>query len=214
MSNFIKALTAFAIIAICAVLLFFGYQWFYAKPAKTEIDFTKSTIVTQLVAVWNLETTRMSMQKVVEGKQWLQDILPGKNWDNMLQSFLFGDKIELVAYAEVVAWFDISHLTTGAITINPDNTVSILLPAPKILSSYLTEQTKPFTRQTGVFTNGDAQLETEIRNKTLKLMTDEAIQKWILQEAVNNAAGALTPLLQSMGYTVQGVTIQSWSIQL
>ncbi len=211
MSNIAKSLMALAIIAICAVILFFGYQWYFAKPnsQKIEVDMTKTTIITQLASVGNLETVRMNLQKIVEGKKWLEDILPNKDRDNLIQTFFFGDKIQLVAYAEIVAWFDISKLTTGDIKINTDNSITLILPAPKILSSYLTEESKPFLRETGILTNGNEQLETEIRNETLKIMTIEAIQRGILDAALKNATNAIAPLIGNMGYTIQEILIQS-----
>lgn len=161
------------------------------------------------MAVGNLETARMSMQKTVEWKNGLEDLLPGRNWDNTIQNFLFWDKIQLIAYAEVVAWFDITQVTTWSITVESGNIISIQLPAAKILSSYLTKETQPFTRETGVFATNNAQLETEIRNKTLELMTQEAIDNWILQAAEKNAKTALTPLMQSIWFTLDNVTIQT-----
>jgi hypothetical protein len=62
----IKSLRSLAIIAVCIVALFFGYQYFYAKPLQKQIDTTKTTVVTQLSALNNLETARMTLQKVVE----------------------------------------------------------------------------------------------------------------------------------------------------
>jgi F0F1-type ATP synthase membrane subunit b/b' len=61
-----KSLRSLAIIAICAVILFFGYQYFYAKPLQKQIDTTKASIVTQLSAINNLETARMTLEKIVE----------------------------------------------------------------------------------------------------------------------------------------------------
>lgn len=150
----------------------------------------------------------MHMQKVVEGKQWLEDLLPANDWDNTLQEFLFGDSMQLVAYAEVVAWFDISNLNTGSIIVDWENIVSLILPEPKILNSHLTSETKPFVRKTGIFAGQNTQMETEIRNKTLEIMTQEAIDKWILDEAIKNAKWALLPLFSSMGYTINEITIQ------
>lgn len=210
MSNIAKSLIALAIIAICAVVLFFGYQRYYVAPnqQKAQIDLTKSTIITHLASIGNLETIRMNMQKTVEGKKWLEDILPNRDWDNVMQSFLFGDKIELIAYAEIVAWFDISNITTGDIKINPDNSITLTLPAPKILSAYLTKDTKPFLRETGILTKSNAELETQIRNETLKIMTNEAIQKNIFEVAIKNAGSALSPLINSMWFTLKEILIK------
>ena len=123
----LKALRPLSIIAICAVLFFFGYEFFYAKPLEKEINTTKTTIVTQLVALNNLETARMTLAKNVEWKQWLEDLLPGKNRDNMVQNFLFEDSIQITAYADIIAWFDLKKYNANSVTVNADKTVTITL---------------------------------------------------------------------------------------
>jgi hypothetical protein len=163
--------------------------------------------VTQLSALNNLETARMTLQKVVEWKQWLQDLLPGKNWDNVIQKFLFQDSIQIVAYADIVAWFDLSQIISWSIIVGTWKNVSIILSPAKILSASLTKDTKPFIRKLGLLNNGDLQLETEVRNKTLETMTQDAIDKGILLVAEKNAQVALKTIIASIGYTLTSVSV-------
>jgi Protein of unknown function (DUF4230) len=103
-------------------------------------------------------------------------LFPGYAVDNIIQKFLFEDSIHMVAYADIVAGFDLHKLTTGSITIE-NNTISITLPKAIVLHTALTPETKPLVRKLGVLTKGDEQLETELRNKTLEAMTAEALEK-------------------------------------
>jgi hypothetical protein len=202
-----KSLRSLAIIAVCIVVLFFGYEYFYAKPLQKQIDTTKTTVVTQLSALSNLETARMTLEKIVEWKQWLEDLIPGKNWDNVIQKFLFQDSIQMIAYADIVAGFDLSKVTSGSILVGTWKNISITLPAAKILSASLTKDTKPFVRKLGLLNNWDLQLETEVRNKTVEAMTQEAIDKGILEAAEKNAQVALKTIVASIWYTLISVVI-------
>lgn len=88
-----KLLWAIAIIAICAVIAWLGYLFFYKKPLQKTVDLTKTTIVTQLVALNNLETAKMTLHKVVEGQQNLKDFFPSQTRDNTIQDFFFQNKL-------------------------------------------------------------------------------------------------------------------------
>jgi hypothetical protein len=45
----------------------------------------------------------MTMQKTVQGKQGLKDIVPSRTWDNLVQNFLFEDSLEMIVVAKIVA---------------------------------------------------------------------------------------------------------------
>ena len=100
----IKALRYIAIIIVCCTILFFGYKRYSVKQAeKAYVDLMKTTIITQLEALNRLETASMTMQKTVQGKQGLKDLIPNSTRDNVVQNFLFEDSIELIATAKVTA---------------------------------------------------------------------------------------------------------------
>ena len=211
----IKILRAIAVIAVCATIIYLANMYQNKTALQKEIDTTKTTIVTQLVSLNNMETAKMSMQKIVEGKQWLQDLIPGKNWDNTIQNFFFEDSIKITAYADIIAGFDLTTLTTGAINLADDKkTITLTLPTPKILHASLTKETKPFVRTRWILSAGDLDLETDVRNKTLEKMTQEAIDNGILIQAQKNAQTAFSKLLEPLGYSIKEVVIQTGGVQL
>lgn len=203
----IKALRYIAIIGICAVILFFGYTTYTAKKIQKEIDTTKTTIVLQLQWVSKLETATMTLQKVVRGKQAFRDLLPDSLRDNALQDFLFEDSLDMIATAEIVAWFDLSWLTTWSINLLADKSIVLTLPSATILHATLTPDTKPFLRKRGILTEGDIQLETDIRNKTLETLRQEALQKGLLAIAEQKARIAFSQLFYTLGLTLSDIII-------
>jgi Protein of unknown function (DUF4230) len=150
----------------------------------------------------------MIMQKTVQWKQWLKDLIPNSTRDNVVQKFLFEDSIEMIATAKVTAGFDLSQITTWSIIINEDNTVILTLPKAKILQYALTPETKPFLRRRWILQPGDIQMETEVRNQTLEQMEKEAIEKWILKNAEKNAVDAFKVIMRTVGVTLKDVIIQ------
>lgn len=168
----------------------------------------KTTIVTQLEALNRLETASMTMQKTVEGKQWLKDLIPNSTRDNVVQNFLFEDSIELIATAKVTAWFELSWLNSWSVIVNPDESVTLILPKAQILQYSLLPDTKPFLRKRWILNPWDIALETEVRNQTLEKMKNEAIDQWILQNAETNATDAFKNILGAFNITLKEVIIQ------
>ncbi len=210
-----KILRAIAVIAVCVTIIYLANMYQNKTALQKEIDTTKTTIVTQLISLNNMETAKMSMQKIVEWKQWLEDLVPGKNWDNMIQNFLFEDSIKITAYADIIAGFDLTILNTGAINLSDDKkTITLTLPAPKILHASLTKETKPFVRKRWILSAGDLALESDVRNKTLEKMTQEAIDNGLLTQAQKNAQNAFSKLLEPLGYSIKEVVMQSGGVQL
>jgi hypothetical protein len=63
------------------------------------------------------------------------------------------------------------------------------------------EATTVLDRETGLFTKGDPQLETEARQIAESTLVDGSINHGILQQAEENATSVLTSFLLSLGYT-------------
>lgn len=205
----IKALRYIAIILVCSTILFFWYKRYKSKKEESIfIDLTKTTIVTQLEALNKLETASMTMQKTIVWTQWLKDFIPNSNRDNIVQNFLFEDRIEMIATAKVTAWFDLSKIHTWSIIVNEDKSVIIILPKAEILSYSLSPETKPFLRKRWLLNPWDIQMETEVRNQALEKMKQESIEKWILTHAEENATPALKNIVWTFGIILQKVIIQ------
>ena len=205
----LKALRYIAIIVVSLTILFFWYKRYSFKQAeKAYVDLMKTTIVTQLEALNRLETASMTMQKTVQGKQGLKDLIPNSTRDNVVQNFLFEDSIELIATAKVTAWFDLSGLNSWAVMVNEDKSISLTLPKAQILQYSLLSDTKPFLRKRWILNPWDIALETEVRNQTLEKMKNEALEKWILTNAENNATEAFRGILGAFNIILKEITIK------
>lgn len=210
----IKLFRALAVIAVCGVILYIAHIYQNKTALQKEIDLSRTTIVTQLVKMSNVETAKMSMQKIIAGKKAFEDLLPGNTVDNAIQNFLFEDSLQLVAYADITAWFNLNNISTGAVSVNENKEITLILPQAQILHASLTPETKPFTRKRGILSAGDVQLETDVRNKALEKMTAEAIQNWLIQRAQENAKDAFSKLFAPMWYTLKDVQFSTGNIQL
>lgn len=175
---------------------------------KALIDTTRATIITQLTSLSNLETASMTMQKTVQGKQWLKDFLPNSTWDNLVQNFLFEDTLEMIIVAKFVWWFNLSKIDATAVQVHEDWTATLILPNAEVLWLSLTSDTKPLLRKRGVLNQWDIQMETDIRNQALEQMRKEAIEQWLLRAAEKNAFTIFSNILSPFWITLRDVVIQ------
>ncbi|MBP6086045.1 DUF4230 domain-containing protein [Patescibacteria group bacterium] len=88
-----------------------------------------------------------------------------------------------------------------------DKSIVLTLPSATILHATLTPDTKPFLRKRGILTEGDIQLETDIRNKTLETLRQEALQKGLLAIAEQKARIAFSQLFYTLGLTLSDIII-------
>lgn len=187
----------------------------FQRQKKIAIETMQQTIVTKLEALGNLETARMTLTKTIKWQQELTDYLPGIKRENAIQNFLFKDELTIEIEGTITAWFDLTKLTANNIIVNEDGTISISLPEPQILSKTLTENTKPIQRKTWILTKWDIELESQIRNKAINDIANEAIDQWILSQARNNAVDIIIHLLSTAGVQIKSVSdiwqISTWS---
>ena len=178
---------------------------------KPEISVNKEAIVTKISALKNIETASMELTKIYEWKEKLADIIPQWNIDDKINSFFFKDDISLVFSSEVKAGFDISNLKSWAIKINPDKTISLTLPQPVILSVIPKNETQTFSRNLGLFTKWNQQLESQVRNEAQENIKTEAIKKWILDQAKANAKWAFEAIFSQMDYSIKEINYDNSS---
>jgi hypothetical protein len=81
------------------------------------------------------------------------------------------------------------------------DTVTIRLPAAEIFSKYLdNERSQVYSRDTGVFTKADPNLETQVRQKAEQDILNQAIEDGILTKAQQNAETTMRTLLHGLHY--------------
>lgn len=114
-----------------------------------------------------------------------------------------GDSISLFAVARIGAGVDLASLTDDDIVSNrATGTVTLVLPAPAI--TYIAvdnEATHVYDRDTGVFTRGDPQLETEARRAAEEILVQQVLDQGLLEEAAAEAELVLRGFLEALGYS-------------
>jgi hypothetical protein len=171
-----------------AVTAFGGWLLFFRD--STRIDVSRPTVVQQIQQLQRLETVVYSMEKIVTGTQE----------SKYLPRMLVGDRLLLIVHGEVTAGVDLGALDPSQLTID-GKTVSIKLPEASVFSTRLDNQrTRVYSRETGLFTTPDPDLESDVRREAERQMTQAALDGGILKTAATNARATLTSLLQGLGF--------------
>ena len=178
----IGAFSTGALALIVAWLLFF--------QSGIRIDLSRPAVVQRIQRLQRLETVVYSMEKVVTGSQ-----------DNaFLPRLLAGDRILLIVHGEVTAGIDLGRIDASTITIK-DRDIDIVMPEAEIFSTRLdNELTRVYSRQTGLFTAPDPQLESEVRREAERQLRQSAIDGGILKTAAENGRVTLSGLLSGLGF--------------
>lgn len=174
------------------VLITFATAFLLNKKGENyTYRFGSQTIIKQITSLNRLETASYTIEKVIDA---------GTS-GNRLQQFLVGDRLLLIAHGQVIAGFDMSKVRIEDLDVT-GQTLRITMPAPEILVSKLdNEQTRVYDRQSGIFTKGDRDLESEARKEAEAVIKDAACKGGILDEATKNARNQLTALFKGMGFT-------------
>lgn len=125
-----------------------------------------------------------------------------KGTDRGWLNWAAGDRVSMLAVAEIGAGIDLGELDEGDIRADPDaRTVSMTLPSPVI--TYVAvdnEASHVYDRDTGIFTQGDPDLERAARLAAEEILVEEAIEAGLLTEAERSARRVLTDFLRALGY--------------
>jgi hypothetical protein len=167
-----------------------------ARGGRTTIRVDQPTVVRQIQQLQRLETVRYTMDKIISGER-ANPILP---------QFLAGDKLLLVVHGEVVGGIDLGKIQSGDVAVHGQE-ISIHLPQAEIFSTTLdNSKTRVYSRETGLFTSPDPNLESEVREEAERQLLQAATQDGILKTADQNAQSTIKSLLNGFGFTQ--VTIQ------
>lgn len=162
------------------------------------IDVSRTAVVKQLRALNRYETSSFSIEKIIEARA---------GQESGLSQILFGDKILLIAYGEVIGGFDLSTLTDKNVQIQ-NKTITITLPAPVILVTRLdSEKTRVYDRSKGFLTSGDKDLESKARLAAENSIRDAACTSGILKEASDKGRAQLETILKTIGFETVIVNI-------
>lgn len=184
-------------IVIAAVLIaglfFIVANFFNWSPFKGD-SYTQvgPTVVQSVRDVAKLTTVEMVEYTTVEKGNdfgWL-------NWAR-------GDRIFLFAVARIGAGVDMDAVSTDNFEVDGDSgRVTVSLPVPEIIFVEVdSEATQVYDRDTGLFTQGDVQLESDARQVAQEVLVNAALEHGIMDRAEENAKVTISNFLRGVGYT-------------
>jgi hypothetical protein len=160
------------------------------RGGAARINVDQPTVVRQIQQLQRLETVSYTMDKIISGE----------HANAYLPKFLAGDRLLLVVHGEVVGGINLAGLKPGDVRIQGQK-VSIHLPAAEVFSTRIDNaRTKVYSRDTGLFSSPDPNLESEVREEGERQLLQAALQDGILKTAADNARTTITSLLQGLGY--------------
>ncbi len=186
--------------AVLALILL-GAVWFSSglgiarlmgilRGGPTRLNVDQPTVVRQIQKLQRLETVSYTMDKIISGE----------HENAYLPKFLAGDRLLLVVHGEVVAGINLASLGPGDVLIK-SQTVSIHLPAAEVFSTRIDNaRTRVYSRDTGLFSSPDPNLESEVREEAERQLQQAALQDGILKTAADNARTTIAGMLQGFGF--------------
>lgn len=147
------------------------------------------TIIHAVQPLARLETIQYSVEKVITAE----------TGQGIFEPFI-GDKLLFIAHGTVIAGVDLSKLTIDHLEERNGLIELTLPPAEVFIASLNNEQSYIYDRQTGFFSKGNTQLETDVRRAAEKEIEHAAITDGILELAKQNAVAYLTNFLNELGY--------------
>ncbi len=160
------------------------------RGGHTLISVDEPTVVRQIQKLQRLETVSYTMEKIISGGH-----------DNpLLPRFLASDRLLLVAHGEVIAGVDLGKLQSSDVVVS-NRKVYVHLPMAEILVTRLdSEKTRVYSRDTGLFSSPDPNLETQVRQEAERQLQQAALQDGILKSADENARTTVQSILAGLGF--------------
>ena len=157
-------------------------------PARMNVD--QPTVVRQIQQLQRLETVSYTMDKIISGE----------HANAYLPKFLAGDRLLLIVHGEAVAGINLAGLQPGDVLVQGQK-VSIHMPAAEVFSTRIDNaKTKVYSRDTGLFSSPDPNLESEVREEAERQLQQAALQDGILKTAADNARGTISGMLKGFGF--------------
>ena len=148
------------------------------------------TVVRQIQQLQRLETVSFSMDKIISGE----------HDSPYLPKFLVSDRLLLVVHGEVIAGVDLSKVQPADVIVRGQS-ISFHLPKAQILVTRLDNaQTRVYSRDTGLFSSPDPNLESEVRQEAERQLQEAALEGDILKTADGNARSTVSSILRGLGF--------------
>jgi hypothetical protein len=160
------------------------------RGGRTQINVSQPTVVRQIQQLQRLETVSYTMDKIISGE----------HSNAYLPKFLAGDRLLLVVHGEVVGGINLTTVQPGDVLIQGQK-VTIHLPTAEVFSTRIDNaRTKVYSRDTGLFSSPDPNLESEVREEAERQLQQDALQDGILKIATDNAQSTISAMLKGFGF--------------
>jgi Protein of unknown function (DUF4230) len=161
-----------------------------SRSGSTIINVNQPTVVRQIQQLQRLETVNYTMDKIISGE----------HENPYLPKFLAGDRLLLVVHGEVIGGIDLGKVQPSDVSVR-GHTISLRIPAAEIFSTRIDNaKTRVYSRDTGLFSAPDPNLESEVREEAERQLQQAALQDGVLNTAKQNAHSTLMGLLKGLGF--------------
>jgi hypothetical protein len=189
-SGVLSGVAGFILGFVLAMMLALAAGWVVFFRGGSRVDISQPTVVQHIQQLQRLETVVYSMEKIVTGTQE----------SRFLPRLLVSDRLLLIVHGDVTAGVDLAALDPSNVNVN-GKSVDLKLPEPIVFSTRVDNgRTRVYTRETGLFSSPDPELESETRREAERQLTQAALDGGILKTAAANARATLTSLLQGLGF--------------
>ena len=163
----------------------------FMRNGGMRISVDQPTVVHQIQQLQKLETVSYTMDKIIGGAR-----------DNpYLPKFLAGDRILLVVHGEVVAGVNLASIKSTDVNVQGHG-ISLHLPPAEVFSTRIDNaKSRVYSRDTGLFSSPDPNLESEVREEAERQLQQAALVDGILKSADQNARNTVTGMLTGLGFT-------------
>ena len=160
------------------------------RGGTTVINVNQPTVVRQIQQLQRLETVSYTMDKIMSGE---------RN-NAYLPKFLAGDRLLLVVHGDVIAGVDLGKVQPADVSVH-GRAISLRIPAAEIFTTRIDNaRTRVYSRDTGLFSTPDPNLESEVREEAERQLQQAALQDGVLKTADQNARTTLSRMLTGLGF--------------
>ena len=185
-SAFVGFLLGFIVASLIAAAAF----GLFRRAGGIRIDTSRPTVVRQIQQLQRLETVVFNMDKIISGG-WESRYLP---------TFLAGERLLLIVAGDVTAGVDLGRMAAANIIVN-GQTIRMKIPDTEVFATRVdNERTRVYSRETGLFTRVDPNLESDVRREAERQVRQAALDNGILQVAADNARATLQSFLRGLGF--------------
>ena len=105
-----------------------------------------------------------------------------------------------MVYGEVTAGIDLSQVDLSNVTIEK-RSIRIQLPGAEVFATRVdNDKTRVYSRETGLFTHVDPNLESDVRKEAERQVRQAALDAGVLRLATDNARLTMAAFLQGLGF--------------